>query len=281
MFTISAFGDEISTDLESQVRILNELEIPGLDVRKAWGKNVLKFSDEDANQVRQICDDHAISIPCLGSPVGKSPLTDPIQNELNNLARLYQLADILGTRNIRIFSFYPDDTSTNSHYDQHLDETVERLSQMAESAQKHGFVLLLENEKGIVGDTVSRCRALMADVQNDYLRFLWDPANFVQVGEDQVTVDGWPLLSEYIGYIHIKDATLADKRVCPAGEGDGQIAQLLTHLKASGYEGTLSLEPHLASAGHSGGYSGPDGIKVAVGALRKVMAETGCEEDRP
>ena len=36
-FTISAFGDEIAADLESQLQTLNELKIPCLELRAAWG----------------------------------------------------------------------------------------------------------------------------------------------------------------------------------------------------------------------------------------------------
>lgn len=278
MFTISAFGDEIAEDLDTQVRILNELKIPGLDVRGAWGKNVLHLDNDEAERVRTICDSHGITIQCVGSPVGKSPLADPIKNELGNLDRLYQIGDIFGTRNIRIFSFYPEDRSTNGHYDQHLDEVAERLSALAESAQKHGFMLLLENEKHIVGDTIERCSQLMTQVKSDYLSFLWDPANFIQVNEAHPTDTGWPLLGEYVGYVHIKDARLSDKKVTPAGQGDGQVAELLTQLNDAGYEGVLSLEPHLKVAGHSSGFSGAGGMQLAVESLRRVMAETGCEE---
>ncbi len=276
MFTISAFGDEIADDLITQVTTLNELQIPGLDVRGAWGKNVLDFSDDEAAKARQICDDHNIQIQCIGSPVGKSPLADPIETELNNLSRLYQIADLFGTRSIRIFSFYPEDRSTTDHYDQHLDEVIERFQLMTESAQKHGFVLLLENEKHIVGDTVDRCYRIVSGVDNNHLRFLWDPANFVQVGEAQVTENGWDKLSPYLGYVHIKDAK--DGKVTPAGEGDGQVPELLAKLRESGYNGVLSLEPHLKIAGHSSGYSGAGGMQLAVESLRKVMAATGCEE---
>ena len=40
----------------------------------------------------------------------------------------------------------------------------------------------------------------------------------------------------------------------------------------------LALEPHLAVAGHSSGFSGPEGMEVAVRALRRVMQEQGCRE---
>jgi sugar phosphate isomerase/epimerase len=115
-------------------------------------------------------------------------------------------------------------------------------------------------------------------VDSPALRFLWDSANFIQVGEQQVVERGWPMLGELIGYVHIKDAVLNDGHVVPAGEGDGQLALLLAKLKASGYRGVLALEPHLKIAGHSTGFSGGEGMTIAVNALRKVMAEAGCDE---
>jgi sugar phosphate isomerase/epimerase len=83
---------------------------------------------------------------------------------------------------------------------------------------------------------------------------------------------GWPMVGDTIGYVHIKDAVLSDGHVVPAGEGDGQLPELLTHLIAADYQGFLALEPHLKTAGHSTGHSGADGMTIAVNALRKVMA---------
>ncbi len=271
--TISAFGDEIASDLGEQLQTLNNLHIPGLDLRGAWGTNVAHLTDARVAQVKQLCGAHNITVQCIGSPIGKSPLADPIDFEQNQLARIIEIAQELGTANIRMFSFYPADTSTNAHYDQHLDETAQRLKILAEQAGASGCLLLHENEKEIVGDTPERCLALLQAVNSPYMRFIWDPANFVQVGVAEQVDRYWDQLSPYIGYIHIKDALLADGTVKPAGQGDGQVRELLANLQAMGYDGVLSLEPHLAIAGHSGGFSGVEGMTVAVGALRDLLAE--------
>ena len=274
-FTISAFGDEIATDLESQLQTLNDLNIPGLELRAAWGTNVLKLTDEQVQQVKQLCAAAGVSILCLGSPLGKSPLVDPIEKELDNLRRIMAIGDMLGTKNIRIFSFYPPDTSTNAHYDQHVDQAADRLRQMAAVAAEGDFLLLLENEKDIIGDTAARCLALLQKVDHPALRFIWDPANFVQVGEANQVNEHWDTLSPYIGYIHIKDALLDSGQVKAAGEGDGQVKELLVKLVDSGYQGVLALEPHLTVAGHSGGFSGVDGMTYAVKALRGLLTDIG------
>jgi sugar phosphate isomerase/epimerase len=252
-----------------------------LDLRGAWGTNVLDMSDDEVERVRRMCADHGVQVACIGSPLGKSPLEAPIEQELANLDRIIAIGDTLDCRSIRVFSFYPPDTSTNAHYDQHVDAATERLARMAERAQAAGVVLLHENEKEIVGDTLARCQALVAGVDNPHLRFLWDSANFVQVGEDHVVDRGWPMLGGLTAYVHIKDAHLSDGSVCPAGDGDGQIRELLQNLLDQDYQGILALEPHLKFAGQYGGFSGEENMTIAVEALRRVMAEVGCVESKP
>lgn len=274
-FTISAFGDEIADKLADQLDVLRDLQIRYLELRGVWGKNVLNLSDDEAKRAHELCERYDIGISGIGSPIGKSPIEDPIDTELANLKRIIAIGNIVGTRQIRVFSFYPPKGATD--IDQYVPTAIERLRALAVVAAENDATLLLENEKGIVGDTVERCDALMKGVAHPALVFAWDPANFVQVGEAQVTTDGWPKLGDAIGYVHIKDALL-DGSVRAAGEGDGQIAQLLTNLRESGYQGMLALEPHLAVAGHSSGFSGPEGMKRAVEALRAVMAETNCVE---
>ena len=274
---IGAFGDEIADDLETQLQVLNELKIPCLELRAAWGVNVLNLSDDQVAQVRALCDGHGVTVSALGSPIGKSPIEAPIDTEVENLRRVIAIGRQLGTENIRIFSFHPPGDSATVDYDSYVDSAIERIGRLVAVAEAEGVTLLLENEKGIVGDTLDRCVKLVEALESERLVFLWDPANFVQVGEARLTERGWPRLRDRVGYVHIKDCTL-DGTVKAAGEGDGQVPELLTELVSSGYKGMLALEPHLAMAGHSSGFSGPDGMAYAVERLRAVMSETGARE---
>ena len=276
-FMIGAFGDEIADDLETQLQALNEMKIPCLELRAAWGVNVLNLSDGQVARVRALCDRHGVTVSALGSPIGKSPIEAPIETEVENLRRVIEIGRQLGTENIRIFSFHPPGDSASVDYDSYVDSAIERIGRLVAVAEAEGVLLLLENEKGIVGDTLERCVKLVKALESERLVFLWDPANFVQVGEARLTERGWPLLSSRVGYVHIKDCTL-DGTVKAAGEGDGQVPELLTELVSSGYKGMLALEPHLAMAGHSSGFSGPDGMEYAVKALRAVMRDVGARE---
>ena len=277
-FTLSAFGDEIAQDLAEQLRVLADLHVPGLDLRGAWGRNVSVMDDAMLAQVAALCAQYGVRVSCIASPLGKSPIDEPWEEEAVRVGRVFHAAHTLGTKRIRIFSYYPPAGTPPEQFGAYVPAATERLVRLASRAAAEGLELLLENEKGIVGETVQSNLALIEAVNSPALRFLWDPANFVQVGETQVTERGWSKLGRYVTYVHIKDARLSDHTVVAAGQGDGQVRELLTALRASGYHGVLALEPHLAIAGHSTGFSGPDGMAYAVKSLRAVMAETGCVE---
>ncbi len=279
---LSAFGDEISDDLDEQLRVLHELEIGFLEVRGAWGKNVLHLADDEIQHLASTCARHDIRVSCIGSPVGKSPITQPATVEMANLQRIFAIAEQLGTRLVRVFSFYPPEASAPAWAEDALvEEAVTRLRAMADAAADAGIQLVLENESGIVGDTVARCVRILDAVASPHLAFAWDPANFVHVGEQQAVTDGWAALGPRTRHVHVKDYRQASKEVLPAGEGDGQFDLLLPRLAAAAYTGFLALEPHLAFAGRSSGFSGPEGMARAAAALRQLMATLGLEEERP
>ena len=277
---ISAFGDETASDFDEQLRILSGLAIRRIDVRAAWDVNCSLFTAEHIARINALCAEHGVSVNCMGSPIGKSPMADPIEIECERLRTIGATGQALGTRNIRIFSFYP----TGAHDDAAMQESIDRLGKLADIAADMDLQLLLENEKGVMGDLPGRCLALLQAVDSPHLRFIWDPANFVQCGVAGQIDAWWDKLSPYIGYIHIKDARLPTgdeerSEVTVAGGGDGQVGLLLARLRDAGYDGTLSLEPHLLEAKHSSGFSGADGMAMAVGALRELMAAAGIKED--
>jgi sugar phosphate isomerase/epimerase len=279
---LSAFGDEVSDDLQEQLALLRALQIGFLELRGVWGKNVLHLDDGEVKAVAQACAEQGVVVSAIGSPVGKSPITQPLSQELTNLARIFAIADSLGTRLVRVFSFYPPQQNEAAWTEEALVmEASARLAAMSEAAMAAGIDLVLENEHGIVGDTVERCRRLLEAVNLPHLGFAWDPANFVVVGEAAAVTDGWASLGPRTRHVHIKDFRSSTSEVLPAGEGDGQIDLLLQQLDHVGYDGLLALEPHLAFAGHSSGFSGPVGMQRAATALRSLMSRVGVGEQQP
>ncbi len=276
-FTLSAFGDEIDADVDEQLRVLNELGIGYLELRSAWGTNVLELSDDEVARLIDRCDAHSIRVSCIGSPVGKSQISRPIGEVVSDLERIIDIAKMLGTDRVRVFSFYPDDEGQQAEC---VDESISRLRAMADVAGARGVVLWMENEGGLVGDTPERCRAIVEGVDSPNLRYVWDTGNYPQAGIERSVDRGRPLLAEYTECVQVKDFLTSDGTITVAGEGDGQVRKLLINLRDADYKGFLALEPHLLIAGQRGGFSGADGMKMAAVALRGLMAKVGCVEVR-
>jgi sugar phosphate isomerase/epimerase len=53
------------------------------------------------------------------------------------------------------------------------------------------------------------------------------------------------------------------------------VRETLAALRDSGFEGYVSLEPHLALSARYGGFSGPEGFRVAARALKSLLDELG------
>jgi sugar phosphate isomerase/epimerase len=269
-FTLSAFGDEIADDLAAQLDVLASEGIYHLELRGAWGQNVLALDDAQLAIAAALLRERGFGVSAIGSPIGKSGLDQPRAFELARLERAVAAADALGARLIRVFSFYVPPGQAARH----RGEVLERMASLTERAAQSGLTLVHENEKGIYGDTAERCQEIMAAVSSPALRMAFDPANFVQVGVRPIA-EAWPRLAKYTTHVHIKDAMLADGAVRPAGAGDGEIPELIAALATRGYQGFLTLEPHLKLAGPTGGFSGESGMRVAIQALRTVLNLAG------
>ena len=84
-------------------------------------------------------------------------------------------------------------------------------------------------------------------------------------------------LERYISYIHIKDALMQSGKVVPAGQGDGELRELLNKLKEKQYSGFLSIEPHLSPKDAFQGYSKEELFVIASRALKDLLNEGGIK----
>jgi len=277
MIRLSAFADEISPDLDEQIATLQHESIHYLDLRSMWNINVLDLSDAQIRQIKQALDAHNMSVAAIGSPLGKTPIDSPFEATLQKLERALHVAQAFGTPFIRIFSFYPPAHPhvVSTRAGTNRDEVMRRLRIMIERARSASVTLLHENEKDIYGDTIDHCVDLMRNCADEHFRVAFDPANFIQCAQVPYP-DAYEALRPWLAYVHVKDA-LPDGNVVAAGEGAGRWPDLLRRLREDGYDGFLSLEPHLASAGQFQGFSGPDLFARASQALQGMLKGMGWE----
>ena len=273
MVILSGFGDEISADLTEQMDVMESEGIRHIEFRSVWGAGVDLLSDDDMPKAKRLLDDRGFRISAIGSGLGKIKIDDDFDEHLRRCERYIELAKYFETDKIRIFSFYvPKDEPMSAH----RDEVMRRMRAMVDMSEANGIVMGHENERDIYGEQPAECRDLLDTIDSPSLKAIFDPANFVQAGVRPYE-EAWDLLKDDVVYFHIKDALLESGAVTPAGEGDGGVREVLRDKLSTGWEGVLSLEPHLKHAGRAGGYSGPDAFKVAAQALKGILDELGVE----
>ena len=233
---LSAFADESCDSFSGQIDALKRNGLGYLEIRNLDGLNVSKLTLSRAKELRQILDGEGLSVWSIGSPIGKIQIGDDFEAHMDLYRHTLDVAGELGAKNIRLFSFF---MPKNEDPAQYKNLVLDRMARFVETAAEYGVNPCHENEKGIYGDVAARCLELHRAVPG--LKAVFDPANFVQCGQD--TLEAWIMLSPYVHYLHIKDA-LSDGRVVPPGTGLGNVPAIVRAYLAQGGN-AISLEPHL------------------------------------
>ncbi len=235
-FILSAFADEAGSEVADQIKALQENGMTHIELRNVGDKNIIDLTCDEAKELKKQLDDGGISVWAIGSPLGKISVGDEFAPHLEKLKHTLELAHILETTHIRMFSFF----CPKGEADLCRELVFDRLGKFCDAAKGSGILLCHENEKGIYGDTADRCLDILKNFPD--LKCVYDPANFLQCGED--TLRAWEMLAPYLEYLHIKDVR-DDGTVVPAGKGNGHVPELIARYEKLGGE-ALTLEPHLA-----------------------------------
>ena len=268
MNLISAFADEIDDDPDVQIRELERNGVGNIELRGAWGRNVLALRASEVRDIKRRAEDHGIGFSAVGSPLGKFPLTGDFQEQLDGMRRALEYAEILQAPYIRVFSFYPPEGESAAA---HRTQVLDWLARLVEVAAATPTRLAHENERNIYGETGERVLDLLTSIHSPSLVCAFDFSNFVQCGQRPYR-DCWGKLKPYLGYFHVKDA-LPDGTVVPAGQGAGDVARILTEALADGFADYLTLEPHLKPAPGRPLQSKADRFRMAAQALHGLLAD--------
>jgi sugar phosphate isomerase/epimerase len=270
MIRLSAFADEISQNPVEQLDVLSEHGIRYIEFRAIHATNVLDLCETQHTEFRDLLRSRGFGLSAIGSPIGKVRITESFDDHLERFERAMELAEFYQVPRIRVFSFYMpagDDPAIHRH------GVLSRMTELAHRAAARGITLLLENEKGIYGDTAARVGDVIENAASPYLAHAFDPANYVEIG--QPIEEAWDRLHSYVKHFHVKDYDAETHRNVPAGAGDGQIPALLRQAASSGYDGFCVLEPHLVVAERSFGFTGPERFGEAVRALKTILQVDG------
>jgi hypothetical protein len=268
-------------------------------------KNVMHLNKSEITKIRHLEAEYGLNVATLGSPIGKVKLLDqedgtknrfvPFKKYLaDEVAKACELAHAFETKLIRGFGFYhPKGTDPRAY----LAQAVDQLGQIAEACHRSDLTFGLEVEANLVGQTGDLLADIYKQVDHPALVLIFDGANIVTQGfSASECFEQYQAMKKGLGWMHIKDyrhpsaakrTTHVDeealKHFVPADRGDSgheailrdfreMIPALEKKLKRRGIPGVfLDLEPHLKGGGQFGGFSGPDGMSVALRALCKLL----------
>ena len=237
---LSAFSDEYAASFEEQLEAMKHFGIDFIELRFVDKKNVSVLSPEEVARVKTMTKEAGIRVSAIGSPLGKIRLDEDLDAHLEVARRVFETANILGAKYIRMFSFYAPEGKDITQMRQEVLQAVEKLVLLA---RRYDVTLCHENEAKIYGDVPARCLDLLEHFGGE-LKCVFDMGNFVLEGVDPYP-EAYKLLREHIAYFHIKDA-LAQGAIVPPGKGDAKIASILSaHADYTREPFFVTLEPHL------------------------------------
>jgi 3-dehydroshikimate dehydratase len=268
---ITGFADEVSPNLATQIAAFKRFGLDGIDIRGIEGVNVLNLDDATLDDLRVRAKEAGLVIQCVCSPINKVHYSDEArEGELAKTHAAVKVARKLDVKRIRIFT--PE--VPQGEDDAYWPGVKAWMAEQIEVAEKADVVLIHENDARFYGAYPENAKRLFAEFGGPNFKAVYDFANTVLIGFRTMR-DWFPWILPYLDTLHIKDAVEAEKKVVPAGKGEGELLDALRFLRDKGWSGPLTLEPHLSAAGAFGGFSGEQLFEEAVKALRKVLAEVG------
>jgi sugar phosphate isomerase/epimerase len=252
--TICLITDEVSPSLDEGIAFAREEGIGTIDLRVIDGRNVLALSRGELAEAAQRVRAAGLSVTCIctpllkWSPPGKTARTegDQFGFELGErtprdvYAKAFAAAEILGARNLRVFSYLAYDGYC-------VDDLREPVEDLLALAEKFDMKVHVENEGVCNIAGLAELETMMTTYRHPRLRALPDIANAYRMSVPPSAADLARLLP-FTDILHIKDYSNAARGFVAVGEGDIPIAALLA-ATLPGREAplTLTIETHAAS----------------------------------
>jgi sugar phosphate isomerase/epimerase len=247
----SGIADESGDDLATQIKAHNELGWKHIELRNIDSIGVADLCDRAFDALVDALGEAGIAVSCFAAQLcnWSRPITKHPDIDRHELERAVPRMQRLGCPFIRSMS-YPN---AGWPEDEWRDEVVARLKMLAGIAQDGGVTIVHENCNGWGGLGAGQTLELLERVGSPAMKLVWDTGN--PIGHRQDPWEYYSAIKDHVVYVHIKDGIMRDDGHVDytyPGEGEGRVADVLTDLLARGYDGGVSIEPHIAAVVHVG-----------------------------
>ncbi len=264
---IGAITDEFSPDIAVAAEAMREIGMKGAELRVVNGKNIMDLTDAELDSALRVVHDAGLEVIAIASPILKCTLPDapPIDERFQQdvfaskhsfedqprlAQRAFEIAKRSGAKIVRVFSYWRvvDPPAV-------FERVVDALQELSDRAAEHDLIIGIENEHACNIATAHDTARVLAAIDHENLKVVWDPANAFVSGEEPFPEGYQVLEARRIAHVHAKDCTLDGHKPIwgPLGEGAIDWVGQFAALKADGYSGYIHLETH---------WPGPGGNKL-------------------
>jgi sugar phosphate isomerase/epimerase len=259
---VTGIGDEAGNAIETQITACKELgwkhvEMRGVEVAGHPKANFHDIPDEAFDTAVAQLEKSGLGVYCFGSTIMNftKKLDDPFEITLAEVNRAIPRMKRVGTKYVRIMSYKPG----NDEY-QTPSEVFKRVKEVTQRFLDAGITPLHENCMNYGGMSWKHALELLDKVPG--LKWVFDTANPVfnfdrskgKPWQRQDPWEFWTHVRDHVVHIHVKDATWMpaknDADYDWPGEGQARVRDILKDAFARGYNGGISIEPHMIVVFH-------------------------------
>jgi sugar phosphate isomerase/epimerase len=257
----TGFADEVSPDIDIQIKVTKALGWKNIETRNIYGKNLASISDEEFEKVSAKLSDAGVKFNCYGSAIAnwQKPITESPESSYEEFRKAIPRMQKLGTKLVRMMSFAVPKELKAKSWD-FEDEVVKRLKVIVKMAEDAGILCVHENCMNWGGLSYEHTLKLVERIDSPAFKLVFDTGNPV-FNEDvrgkapykmQSSWEYYRNVRDHIAYIHIKDGSNeGDKHIFKfPGEGAGDVPKIVEDLLKRGYDGGISIEPHMVHVFH-------------------------------
>ncbi len=255
-------GDEAANSLSGQIRATRECNWRDLEMRGVGVPGFPKGNFHDIpdaafdTAVRQL-ENEGVGVYCFGSTImnWSKKVGDPFEPTLAEVKRAIPRMQRLGTKYVRIMSCKPADEEYKIPA-----EIFRRVKEVTNRFIDAGLLPVHENCMNYGGMSWQHALELLDKCPG--LKWVFDTANPV-FNPDRSKPKPWPRqdawefwehVRDHVVHIHVKDATWNEAKKDGdyqwPGEGEGRVRDILKDALARGYDGGISIEPHMVVVFH-------------------------------
>ena len=255
----TGFADEAGKDFDIQIKATKELGWSNIETRALLSGNLASITDEEFETVCAKLDASGVKFNSFGSGVGNwaTSIEESPEASYQELRNAIPRMQKLGIKLARVMSFPVKDTS---RFDEFRDEAMTRMKTIAQIAEDGGIIAVLENCSGWATGSPEHMVDVLETVDSPALKVVFDTGNPVfdpdvrtpAPHKKQSAWEFYEAVKPWIEYVHIKDGRMEGEKTVftYAGDGDGEVRRIVTDLFKNGYDGGISMEPHMAVVFH-------------------------------